>query len=94
MKTLRDHSQSCEHGKRHTHASIPPGEIFEAWCPGGREVTIDYEAAGEMLAELRRIHVVAVDANHSAQRIVDAAIGRDDASSVRAAIGTDEEASK
>jgi len=44
VNELRDHSKPCEHGKRHTHASIPPGELIEAWCPGGREVTIDYEA--------------------------------------------------
>ncbi len=38
---------------------------------------IDYEAAAVMLAELRRVKVIMVDANHSARRIVDAAFGLD-----------------
>ena len=39
--------------------------------------SLDYEAAADMLAELRRIKVINVDALHSAHRIVDAAHGRD-----------------
>ncbi len=45
---------------------------------------IDYEAAGSMLAELRRVGVSMVDADHSARRIVGAALGEDDPSSVAA----------
>ena len=37
----------------------------------------DYEAAADMLAELRRIKVIKIDVLHSAHRIVDAAHGRD-----------------
>ena len=38
MSDLRDHSQPCEHGKLMSHDN--PG-VHQ--CPGGREVTIDYE---------------------------------------------------
>ena len=55
-RVLRDHSQSCEHengnklghyidGQR--HATITG--LQSSWCPGGREVTIDYEAAVDAL---------------------------------------------
>ena len=86
-RVLRDHTQPCgdplDEGGRYQYTD-------ETWgcdamgCPGGREVTIDYEAAGSMLAELRRVHVVMVDADHSARRIIGAALGEDDPSSVAA----------
>ncbi len=93
-RVLRDHSQSCKHAPDgykkvwgdgfHIGHEYQWAPAHHAWCPGGREVTIDYEAAGSMLAELRRVHVVMVDADHSARRIIGAALGEDDPSSVAA----------
>ena len=69
------------------------GDIAECadaleWMLGSRRLVdredIDYEAAGSMLAELRRVHVVMVDADHSARRIIGAALGEDDPSTVAA----------
>ena len=39
-RVLRDHTEGavCDHGYRYAHK----GYVFEM-CPGGREVTIDYE---------------------------------------------------
>ena len=52
-RVLRDHSQPCEHASQKVLAERP-GKWFSpdggGWqcsvdsCPGGREVTIDYEA--------------------------------------------------
>ena len=87
MNELRDHSQPCDHDVDWYWNGTPEQRIYLCnvpTCPGGQEVTIDYEAAGSMLAELRRVHVVMVDADHSARRIVDAALGEDDFSSVAA----------
>lgn len=52
---LRDHSQPCEHGLPVPHHWRNP-KWREDWsrpdilCPGGREVTINYEAAARMFA--------------------------------------------
>jgi hypothetical protein len=52
---LRDHSQPCEHGKRVSHDHMISALEHLQFCPGGREITIDYEAAGEaLLADLKR----------------------------------------
>ena len=76
--------EACEHGRYERHA-VNINVSLQRWsCPGGREVTIDYEAAGSMLAELRRVHVVMVDADHSARRIIGAALAEADPSSVAA----------
>ena len=76
--------EACEHGRYERHA-VNINVSLQRWsCPGGREVTINYKAAGSMLAELRRVHVVMVDADHSARRIIGAALGEDDPSSVAA----------
>lgn len=55
MSDLRDHSQPCEHATDPTPVRLPdePGPVgtdpvwkcSEYGCPGGREITIDYEAA-------------------------------------------------
>ncbi len=86
-RVLRDHAAECSHGTKVSHllgGTHGYEESDGVWCPGGREVTIDYEAAGSMLAELRRVHVVMVDADHSARRIIGAALAEDDPSSVAA----------
>ena len=86
-RVLRDHSEPCDHDADWYWEGTTERRIYlcnVSVCPGGREVTIDYEAAGSMLAELRRVHVVMVDADHSARRIIGAALGEDDPSSVAA----------
>ena len=53
MSDLRDHSQPCEHGSIHPHwFDDGPMAEDERSCPGGREVTIDYEAAEAFLVRL------------------------------------------
>ncbi len=42
-RVLRDHSQRCDHGFTGYHGMFQGDG--ESSCPGGREVTIDYEAA-------------------------------------------------
>lgn len=44
MSDLRDHSQECEHGEWVPHEFDRYKGESMGWCPGGREVTIDYEA--------------------------------------------------
>ena len=44
-RVLRDHSQPCEHGEPRGHLIRPFDGPDEHWCPGGRDITIDYEAA-------------------------------------------------
>ena len=53
MSELRDHSKPCEHGHKLMHnaefvgntiAIVPP-------CPGGRVVTIDFEAGADYAQE-------------------------------------------
>ena len=52
-RVLRDHSEPCEHYPTGGVAGLRGPHHSEYWgcdmprCPGGREVTIDYEAAGE-----------------------------------------------
>ena len=50
MDELRDHSQPCEHGHELAHNQITSGmpDTGES-CPGGRVVTIDYEAHERMV---------------------------------------------
>ena len=58
-RVLRDHSEPCEHKTDYpdgftTMVPYYCGHWIKGegeWCPGGREVTIDYEAAGRQLAE-------------------------------------------
>lgn len=56
MSDLRDHSQPCEHGQTETH-QYGDRLISGNTCPGGRQVTIDYEALiGEAAAKTVRFH--------------------------------------
>ena len=52
---LRNHSGDCIHGNEASHnifAEEPGSREVIGWCPGGREVTIDYEAAVEFAKAL------------------------------------------
>ena len=60
-RVLRDHSEPCEHApddndtdedQRHYRYLTGHHRANGEWCPGGREVTIDYEAAAEYLSKL------------------------------------------
>ncbi len=58
-RVLRDHSQPCKHApdgyKKVWGDGFHIGHEYQwapghsGWCPGGREVTIDYKAANEEL---------------------------------------------
>ena len=75
-RVLRDHSEPCEHKTDYPDGftSMVPyycGHWIKGegeWCPGGRAVTIDYEAAAATLALSSHLHppwdyiVAAVDA--------------------------------
>ena len=60
-RVLRDHTQPCKHAgdmvggldqNYYEGHIIIDGDGPGLWCPGGREVTIDYEAAGRYLSTL------------------------------------------
>ena len=65
-RVLRD---QCEHGRYDDHST----RIAYKWerCPGGREVTIDYEAAAN---ELWKSFKEQADTLEAAKSIVDAAL--------------------
>ena len=48
-RVLRD---QCDHGRYEAHTLSAPGWPEPEECLGGREVTIDYEAAAEYLSKL------------------------------------------
>ncbi len=75
-RVLRDHAQSCEHGDKMVSGIYigHPGETDDdPWCPGGREVTIDYEAAQRMLDIIDQL-VPPLRTADDARPIVDAAL--------------------
>ena len=71
MSDLRDHTQPCKHGnKSHCNGSavtsdVGPDNEFLVACPGGRDITIDYEAAIELARTFRNL-----EWNHRAVRSV------------------------
>ena len=71
-RALRDHSQPCNHIDYATRRVDLDNGWRCGWdeCPGGREVTIDYEAAIELARTFRNL-----EWNHRAVRVViDAAL--------------------
>ena len=51
-RVQREHSESCEHGQTGCHnVTSPDSPRYHEVCPGGREVTIDYEAAYQWASE-------------------------------------------
>ena len=77
-RVLRDHSKPCEHGRETSH-DVPmpvvghPEKVQLVPCPGGREVTIDYEAAQRMLDIIDQL-VPPLRTADDARPIVDAAL--------------------
>ena len=78
-RVLRDHSEPCEHApddndtdedQRHYRYLTGHHRANGEWCPGGREVPINYEAAIELARTFRNL-----EWNHRAVRVViDAAL--------------------
>ena len=54
---LRDHDQPCEHGERLTHFpdGIHDDERADDPCPGGREVTIDWDSGADWWIDASRM---------------------------------------
>jgi hypothetical protein len=75
---LRDHDQPCEHDRTVPHHTKRDswGYGIGPWCPGGREVTIDYEAA-KREAETWEIHARGIPEIDLLmfRKMVDAALG-------------------
>ena len=47
-RVLRDHDYECSHGTKVSHLLTGTHGYEESdgvWCPGGRDITIDWEAA-------------------------------------------------
>ena len=81
---------ACEHGRYESHPNVkyenqdgfmrPVNDDYTKRCPGGREVTIDYEAAGKEIgaivygASRFRTKVTTKLQGHWAGRVVDAAL--------------------
>ncbi len=66
-RVLRDHSEPCEHApddndtdedQRHYRYLTGHHRANGEWCPGGREVTIDYEAGLAVARELWTVEPV------------------------------------
>lgn len=78
---LRDHSQPCEHEDQDILSRLDIGHSLgvHRWCPGGREVTIDYKAAEAMFKKFwdRPFGSVHSDLK-MATAAVDAALGGSD----------------
>ena len=78
--SLRDHSKPCrEHGLTGVHSydvmTHPDGSTVAEFCPGGREVTIDYEAAA---VRFHKDIIKGAEVRVAARNAVDAALGGGD----------------
>ena len=57
---LRDHDQPCEHESIGSHNVLGDSTTgssqlpIKGWCPGGREITINYKAAAAELVSWAR----------------------------------------
>ena len=73
MSDLRDMNAECEHGYWGVHELDRYAGESQGWCPGGRNITIDYEAARRIVDETE----IWGPRNRErlARRIVDAAVG-------------------
>ena len=74
-RVLRDHSEPCHHAdsRRHPRAT-GPWKCDLPHCPGGQEVTIDYEAAADKIDELLNELGLVGAVSNFAGKILDAAL--------------------